>query len=166
MVLNETAAAYGLFQCAFAMLEDDLNDTLAVLLPFLDKPGEKPNRLTFGRCRKLLCKALDHLKAKHNLSDVRAMQSVEAAVFEADAIGAWRNPRLHARVRLTEQGVMLFDRDTGDALEINRDECLRMISKAIRISVELEAHALHLIDAVRIGERLDALLPDERADEA
>lgn len=69
-----------------------------------------------------------------------------------------RNDRIHARVRITDDGYVLYDWRTRKRLEIHLDQIMKNIQLAINAKVTLEAHITPLISHLKLGEELDKLL--------
>ncbi len=116
MKLSETAAAYGLFQLVYA----DAIDHLAFAL-FRFRQRNEPD-LTFEiilreRHSDILKRLKNELgKFEGEPAGLAAVNEARETIFE---LKAWRDVRIHARVRLTEQGYELYDRKSdGGRLEM------------------------------------------------
>jgi hypothetical protein len=71
--------------------------------------------------------------------------------------------RVHARVRLVENGYVLYDWRTLKPLEISRAEIEQNIDLVIQAIVDIETHIPHLVDMLNWDdeiERLFSTVPD------
>jgi hypothetical protein len=83
-------------------------------------------------------------------------------------LAAWRNDRIHARVRMTADGYALYDWRTRHRLEMSRAEIEEDIQLAIHAMVELEAHVPDLVQLLKWEDEFDQLfntLPELSAEE-
>ena len=73
-------------------------------------------------------------------------------------LAGWRNERIHARVRLTEDGYALYDWRTRRRLVISQEEIEKNVQLAIKGMVELEAHVPRNVRLLEWEEEFEALL--------
>ena len=103
--MNDTAAAYGLFQVVFA----DVTDHLAVATFRLrerkesDLVFEDVFRQEFKKTLKQFRRELRQFEGRSAVSD--NLYPVHEACKAMSKLAVWRNDRIHARVHLTEQRV-------------------------------------------------------------
>ncbi len=145
MTLSDTAAAYGLFQVVCA----DLIDHLAVAV-FRLRISKEPwlafetvFRQEFKRTLKEIRRELRQFEDRSSVSD--SLAAVRGACKVMSKLAVWRNDRVHARVRLTEEGYALYDWRTRRRLAITRAQIEQNIQVAIKAIVDLEAHVPHLV---------------------
>lgn len=122
MVIDPDAAAYGIFQIAFATMDTRLSRSLVALC------RRKNDRFTFAILRRMpLGRRLATLRKaiktapRHMQSDPE-IQELKKACDLAEGIQEWRNGRIHAEVRFQESQPVLVD-GNGRPLEINREAC-------------------------------------------
>lgn len=131
MTLDENAAAYGLFQLTFA----NLVERFAV---------------------KDLKKELKEFE-RQSLHDV-VVREIRNACAKAATLAAWRNPRIHARVQISDNGIRIYDQKTRKPLAVNRDECIKKIEQALSIRSNLDYSAGELLKHVHSGAKIRARL--------
>ena len=144
MVIDPDAAAYGVFQIAFATLDTRLSRFLAALCRC------KNDKLTFAILRRMpfghrlatLRKAIR--SSPPEMQSDPEIQELKASCDLAEGIQEWRNGRIHAEVRFLENRPVLVGGD-GDPLEINREVCEQKILEAIRAGIAMEAAVPHLV---------------------
>lgn len=158
MKLNDTAAAYGLFQLVFA----DVTDHLAVAT-FRLREEREPNlafedvfRQEFKKTLKQFRRELRQFHGRPSVED--SLRAIGEACKIMSKLAVWRNERIHARVRLTDDGYALYVWRTRRRLVISQEEIERDIQLAIRLMVELEAHVPHLVRLLEWDEEFEALL--------
>jgi hypothetical protein len=143
--LDQTAAAYGLFQVVYT----DLTERLAFAVFELRKRNEPTLRFenVFAKQYKhLLGSFRDLLKQIDGDSFIAdSVAALRAACDLMSDLGVWRNDRLHARVRMTEDGYVLYDWKTCKRLSISYEELDGRIQQAIKAAVELEVHLVRLL---------------------
>ncbi len=158
MVFNETAAAYGLFQVVFA----EMHGHLAAATFHLRRRHERslqyekvhgqPFQQTLREFRQQLCQ----------LSDSNGLfpevEMLRKACDSIDCLAQWRNERVHARVRRTEEGLELYAQrrnnpGTGQRLEMSKEFFEELIRKAIEVTVTFQA--AHLDEKVQFSELVD-----------
>lgn len=155
--MNQTAAAYGLFQVAFA----DLTDHLAAATFYLrqrNEPAlklEKVFRQEFSRTRKQLRTELKQLEGRS--SELDSLRAVLMACDNPSKLAAWRNDRIHARVRLTEHGYLLYHWQ-GHRLEMSDAQIEQNMRLAIEVIVQLEGHMRYLVGSVDVKEQIRRLM--------
>lgn len=155
--MNQTAAAYGLFQVVFADLADHLA-AAAFYLRRRKEPSlkfEKVLKQEFSRTLKQLRKELKQLDGRTSESD--SLHAVRRACDNASKLAAWRNDRIHARVKMTEDGYLLYHWQ-GHALQMSDAQIEQNIRLAIEVIVQLEGHMRHIVDPVDLKERILGLL--------
>ena len=157
MKFNDTAAAYGLFQVVFA----DLTDHLAVAtfrLREQREPGLTFEAVFRQELTKILRQFRDELKQFDDRSVVADnVRELRDACVIISTLSSWRNDRVHARVRLAEQGYALFDWRTGRRLDITRAQIETNIEMAIKAIVALEANVQHLVHQLKWDEEFEKL---------
>ena len=145
MKLDDTAAAYGLFQVVFA----DVTAHLAIATLRLrerNEPGlafETVFKQEFSQILKQFRHELRQLDGRSPVSE--SLQAVRRACETISALAVWRNDRIHARVHMEAHGYALYDWRTNRRLEISYEETTLNITRAIAAIVELEAHVPHLV---------------------
>lgn len=158
MVLDPEAAAYGIFQIAFASMDTRLSRALVTLCRC------ESTQLTFSILSKLpfggrlakLRKAIKDVDLPINPD----IQELKTACDLAENVQKWRNSRIHAEVRFSENRPVLVDRE-GEPLQIDREECERKIRDAIRAGIAIEVNVSHL---VAILKDLETLAESSEAD--
>lgn len=145
MKLSDTAAAHGHFQVVFA----DVTDHLAVATFQLRKRREPPLRFeevfkqgfsrTLLEFRRELCQFAATPGVAENLDTIRE------ACKTISALSVWRNDRIHAHVRMTDTGYVLFSWQTQQPLPLNYTEIERHIHTASSAIVNLDVHVSHLL---------------------
>lgn len=157
MNLNDTAAAYGLFQVVFA----DVVDHLAVATFRLRE--RKESGLDFERVfnqgfKKLMEQFRQELRQFDGRASVAdSLHAVREACRIISELAVWRNDRIHARVHKSEHGYALYDWRTRRRLEISTERIQRNIDLAIKAIVELEAHVPHLVHLLKWDEEFERL---------
>jgi hypothetical protein len=157
MKLDDTAAAYGLFQVVFA----DVTDHLAVAafrLCELKEPGlafETVFRQELSQILKQFRRELRQFDGRSPVSD--SLHAVREACEIISRLAVWRNDRIHARVRLTEHGYALYDWRTGRRLQITREQIELKINLASTAMAELEGHVQHLVHLLTWDEEFERL---------
>jgi len=144
MTLDGNAAAFGLFQLAFANLQQQLA-TVVFFLRRVEEPNLKFGevfKLELRRLRRSLKEQLRKLKEHSSMS--MEIQLLQKTCSEIGVLAQWRNDRAHPRVRIDEDGIAIFNWKTGKPLSIHRDECVEKIQQAIRITVDLEMYGATL----------------------
>jgi hypothetical protein len=145
MKLDENAAAFGLFHITFANLVQQF--AVAVfLIRKLKDPSikfEDVFKRDFGALRDDLKDELKQFDAYplHNME----LQEIRAICSKAGTLAAWRNPRIHARVKLEPNGITVYDSKTGKQLSINRDECSGKIEEAVGLALNLDFNMEQLL---------------------
>jgi hypothetical protein len=144
MVIDPDAAAYGVFQIAFATMDTRLSRSLVALCRC------KNDRLTFDILRRMpFGRRLDTLQkaikaAPPEMQRDLEIQKLSQACDLAEDIQEWRNRRIHAEVRFHENQPVLVD-GNGRPLEINREACEQKIRDAIRAGIAMETAIPHLV---------------------
>ena len=122
MTLDENAAAFGLFHLAFANLHQQLA-TVVFLLRRAQEPHLKFDeifKLKFSRLQSALKEELR--KLDRNSSMAVEIQLLRKACSDLGPLADWRNERVHARVRISENGIESFNWRTRTPLSVHRDE--------------------------------------------
>jgi len=109
MIIDPEAAAYGIFQIAFATLDTRLSRSLLALGRRKDAEITfgTLNRMAFGRRLKKLREAIEAVKP--NLQDDPVVEDLEIACDLAENVQKWRNDRVHAEVQFLENQPLLVD---------------------------------------------------------
>ena len=92
-----------------------------------------------------------------NGSNGPALDAIRAACEIFSAIAIWRNDRVHARVRLTEDGYVLYDWRTRRRLELTVEEVQKNVDMAARAMVNLDVHVSHLLHELEWEEEFERL---------
>jgi len=144
MVIDPDAAAYGIFQVAFATLDTRLTRSLLAL-------GRRKNaKITFGTLKRTsfgqrLKKVREAVEAvKPNLQNDPVIENLEMACDLVENVQKWRNDRIHAEVRFLENQALLVDGD-GKPLQIDQAACEQKIREAIHAGIVMEAAVPHLV---------------------
>jgi len=150
--ISPTAAAYGLFQVEFAHMTYHLARALVRFWQLkepnnlvLKKVSRQPK---FGRMLdefKRELQQFDTLSSQSRNLVSRDLDALRRACDEMDALRQWRNARIHAHVQQSDDGMTLYDWETGKPLPITYEECEHNISRAIKVIVDLQAHTGGLI---------------------
>jgi hypothetical protein len=162
MTINSTAAAYGLFQVAFA----DVTYHLAQALLALKRHHHPAATLKWPETAPTtMLKNFRHeLEQFRNAAapddDVEALQRT---CREIECLARWRNVRIHARVEETADGLALCDWQTGQRLPITEAECEQNIAAAAKIIADLAGHMSPLLVQFKVNRSIDELLfgPEE-----
>jgi hypothetical protein len=163
MNLDDTAAAYGMFQVVFA----DVTDHLAVATFRLREhrePGlcfETVFKQEFKQILKQFRLELRRFDGRDAVSD--SLHVIQEACKIISTLANWRNDRIHARVHMTEHGYALYDWRTRRRLEITREQIERNINLAAKVMAELDAHVpffVHLLTWDEEIEKLFSTLPE------
>jgi hypothetical protein len=154
--INDDAAAYGLFQVAFAGLDTRLSGSLVALLR-----SANPNlafaivkTLSFHRRLEVFRKVIKTFKQGSYLDQV--LCALREASNKAEALSQWRNERIHAEVRLNENQTVIVGKD-GKPLQIDYAVCEEKIREAIDAVVAMEANVQHLVARLEQDDRFDEL---------
>ncbi len=159
MKLDETAAAYGLFQVVFA----DVADHLAVAT-FRLREQKEPEltfeavfRQEFKTTLKQFRKELRYFERRSPVAS--SLSIIKESCTVAAKLANWRNERIHARVRMVEnEGYALYDWRTRRRLEITKDKIERHIEQAIKAIVDLQAHLPELVTMLEWDAEVESLL--------
>jgi hypothetical protein len=158
MILNDTAAAYGLFQVVFA----ELTDHLAVATFRLRK--QKESGLVFEKVfdqkfSRILEQFRRELQQSAGRSCVADSLSVLCEACEMiSKLADWRNERIHARVLMTEQGYTLYNWRTRYPLEISQSQIEKKIELANKAMVELRGRIPDFVHLLNWDAEFEALL--------
>jgi hypothetical protein len=140
MTLDDTAAAYGLFQVVFADVVDHLAGA-TFLLRERKEPGltfEKVFRQELAQILKQFRCELLRFAEEPSLSDsLIALRQLCNIISE---LSVWRNDRIHAHVRLTEHGYALYNWRTRRRLEITREQIQLKINLAMKVMAEIKTY--------------------------
>jgi hypothetical protein len=147
MATDQTAASYGIFQVAYAALDQGLtnslvsflrsrNESLAVALVALIPFGRRLQAL------EALATALDQ--------DSEYVQHLRAALALAGNVSKWRNARVHPHVEFLD-GIrpVLVNKD-GSPLQIDAKVCWEKIRQSSAALSELDAYTDRLVSDVEI----------------
>lgn len=146
MNLDDTAAAYGLFQVVFA----DVADHVAVAtfrLRELKEPGlafETVFGQDFAKTFKQFRKELKQFDGHSEVAD--CLHDVREACEIISTLAVWRNDRIHARVRMTDTGYALYDWRTRQRLEISREQIKKNLLLGVKTIVALEENVQRLVE--------------------
>lgn len=163
MKIDETAAAYGLFQLAFA----EVTEYLAAALFRLRRDRE--TELEFAHVfRMKFSRMLSEFKEELKRFDgrtavVEELGSLRGACSQMKALSQWRNCRSHARVRRVDDGLALYDWKTHKRLSITFEECEEKILEAGRVRIALMnvSRLVRDLEFDRLFEHLFSTLDDE-----
>jgi hypothetical protein len=152
--IDSTAAAYGVFQVVFA----DMTEHLARSLYRLQQPPEPIDRLwnrLSGKFSLLLSNFKDALKQFDGyVAHENAILALRQACIVAREISRWRNSRIHAHVRIVDDGLALYDRE-GERLSMTSQECQDKIREAYKVIVTLKTHILVLSRTRELSKLID-----------
>ena len=116
MKLDENAAAFGLFQLAFANLTQQL--AMAVFyLRRLNEPDlkfEKVFKMEISRLHDSLLEQLLQFDSQQCLD--MDLQHLRHRCRQIAVLATWRNDRAHPRVRFDNHGISIFNWRTGQRL--------------------------------------------------
>lgn len=157
MILDDTAAAYGLFQVVFADLADDL-----AIATFRLREQKEPGLVFESVFRQEFKKTLKQFRQELDQFENRAavannLYAVREALKAIVNLATWRNERIHARVHMTEHGYALYNWQTRRRLEISTETIKQNIELAIKAKVELAAHAKDLIRLLNWDDEFEKL---------
>jgi hypothetical protein len=142
--IDPDAAAYGIFQIAFATMDTRLSRALAALCRCKRTKFTFAilSREPFGRRLATLRKAVK--TAMLDLQNDPDIEELEKACDLAQKVQQWRNSRTHAEVRFAENRPVLID-EYGKPLQIDRDVCEQKIREAMQVGIAMEAAVPHLV---------------------
>jgi hypothetical protein len=164
VLLNHTAAAYGMFQVVFG----DLSDHLAFYTFHLRKRHESELRFeaVFGQpFGQTFCQFKRELERFDKEAEADSLCAIRGACDKIAALQDWRNKRVHARYRQTPDGYALFHWRSGNRLEMFSEDIEKQIQLACKVIVELEADVLNLTHEAKWTEEFEGLfeaLPEVR----
>jgi len=142
--VDPDAAAYGIFQLAFATMDTRLSRSLVALFQCKSTKFAFAivSRIPFSKRLTMLRKVVRTATAdlRYDLD----IQELKKACDLAEKVQQWRNSRIHAEVRFSENRPILVD-EYGNPLQIDRDICEQKIREALRVGIAMEAAAPHLI---------------------
>jgi len=151
MDIDETACSYGLFQVAYAALDQKLTNSL---VSFLRSRNQKlatnlVGPIPFGK----RLKALETL-AKTLDQDSESVQKFLAALALARAVSEWRNARIHPRVEFIG-GIrpMLVSKD-GSPLQIDVTICWEKIRQSSDALSGLDAYTDRLVTDMELLDEM------------
>jgi hypothetical protein len=152
MKLDENVAAFGLFHLTFANLVQEF--AVAVFrIRGVKNPSIKFEDIfwrDFGPLRDDLKDELKQFDAQVHYVE---LQEIRAICANAATLAAWRNPRIHARVKLEANGIAIYDSKTGKQLSIGRDECVDNIEQAVGLAMNLDYNVGQLLkDATSLSQ--------------
>ena len=144
MIVDPDAAAYGIFQIAFATMDTRLSRSLVALCRCKNDKLTFAilRRMPFGRRPATLRKAIK--TAPPDIQSDPEIQELKKACDLAEGIQEWRNGRIHAEVRFHETQPVLVD-GNGLPLKIDRAACDQKIRETIRAGIAMEAAVPHLV---------------------
>lgn len=148
MTIDPAAAAYGLFQLAFAEVTDHIAGALFALRRRKEADLRYTNvfGLNFGRQINELEGELKRFDQYQSQSMLEHLGALREPCQRARLLADWRNKRIHVRVQRTEAGLALFDWRTRERLSISYDECAEKIDESLWIVATLKCNAPHLVD--------------------
>jgi hypothetical protein len=151
MFIDPEAAAYGVFQIAFATMDTRLSRSLVTVCRCIS--FRKLSTRTFGWRLAKLRQVIGTVEP--DLPNDREIHELKTACDLAESVQKWRNDRIHAEVQFAENRPVLVDSD-GKPLEVDREECEQKIRDAIRAGVTIVEStggiAAFLQDLEAIGE--------------
>lgn len=158
MRIDPTAAAYGLAQLAFT----DLTYRIATALLALRRHRQPDADLNvvpwqFDRMVKdLLCelRQFDDSMEPH-------LTHLRNACTRAREVARWRNARIHARVKEMNDGLAVFDWNTGERLSIGQEECEEKIRAIAAIIAEFQGSLPRLLSALDLDRAVDDLFASD-----
>lgn len=144
MFIDPEAAAYGVFQIAFARLDTRLSRSLVIACRC------KEAGATFQIVRRMpLGARLDRVNKL--ITKVQTMKLGDAEIDDlaracegARSVQAWRNDRVHAEVRFSPEGAPVLTDSNGRYLRIDREECDQKIREAVEAGIAIETLVKHL----------------------
>jgi hypothetical protein len=131
-------AAYGLFQIAFASLDTRIARCL-VKLCGCQNAGlafSAFKRQPFGRRLQTIRKAMKSVAAVPSLSE--EVRDLKRACDIAQSVSEWRNERIHAEVRFTDEGQPVIVDADGHRLHFDVDACESKIRDSIHAGIAME----------------------------
>ena len=146
MVIDETAAAYGLFQIAFAEADEHFRALLSHLI-CPENPENAMDRVPWNLADviKTLRKELGVFKGR-GASIEEFADKVKEACSRMKLLSKWRNVRIHSHIRRSNNGAyVLVDKTTDKALSMNVTEITDKIDCAISITTTVIAYSTHLL---------------------
>lgn len=158
MTIDEPAASYGLFQVAFAALNQGLaNSLISFLAPTNEHLAEHlVAPMTFSR-------RLEALQALAKTLDRESdyVQHFRAALDSAKEVSEWRNARIHARVEFSD-GIrpVLMGKD-GKPIEIDVESCWEKIRQSTLTLSELDAYTHRLVSNAKIMDEMMNAEPEQ-----
>ena len=166
MKIDSIAAAFGLFQLAFAHMTCSQADALVKL-----RQSNNP-KLTFEDVFKMPFNRMSS-EFKNELKQFNKDSTPEDHLGKAHdslrrmgEIAQWRNERIHVRVVIASDDIALFNWRTGERLAINNDECRQKTREALKVSSDLEAAALFLDSTLQEWSKyVDEKLPENPSEE-
>jgi hypothetical protein len=154
-------SAYGFFQVVFADMADTLADAVFRLrqrteanLKFEEVFGD-----TFGRL-------VAQFRKELGTSDAEDVAALRSACDSMSRLATWRNDRIHARVRMTEDGYALYDWRTRKRLQMTHEDIDHNTKEAFKTKQTIEMYVPNLIVGLDIEadiERLLSTVPDLNA---
>jgi hypothetical protein len=150
--LNQHAAAWGVFQIAFARLETRMAQGIVMLMESArgDFALTITRRMQFKAKVDVLTKLGNELR-KAGVDSGRELASAAEAGFE---VSCWRNDRIHALVQDTESGVTLIGKN-GAPLFITRSECEQKYDVTIAATKAIGTAVMNVIAERNFTEALD-----------
>jgi hypothetical protein len=86
-------------------------------------------------------------------------EAIRQACADMKQLSLWRNNRIHARVRMMDNGgYALFNGKTGERLSISYEECEEIIQRLIKVIAMVDEHAPHLLNLLDLDRSLEELL--------
>ena len=158
MRVDPIAAAYGFFQIVFADLADTLADAVFHLRRRTE-PDLKFEEVFRTEFRRLLTQFREELKHHEpRNSDAEDVTALRNACDSMSKLANWRNDRIHARVRNTEEGYALYDWRTRKRLAMTPEEIEAKTRDAIKAKQIFEMWLPNFIVGLDIEEDLEKLL--------
>jgi hypothetical protein len=96
----------------------------------------------------------------NQLDESESVVALRSACKDMSTLAQWRNQRIHARVRISDQRFTLYDWRTNDSLSLTQEEIDGKIQLVVQISSELRARVSHIADAAALewDQELERLL--------
>ena len=159
MTYTDTAAAYGLFQIAFAHALECLA-VATFRLRRRREPQLEWEPVFRQQVRRLLDEFRKELRQVENSHAHPEVHDLLDACDTMSKLAAWRNDRIHARVRMTPEGYALYDWRTGQRLSMSLNEMVQNMTLATGAINALEVHADSLIKKLQDSSAVDRDLED------
>jgi hypothetical protein len=152
MRIDPTAAAYGLFQVAFADMTFHLATALLAIRRHRD-PSAEFSAIPW-QFERLVEQIKEELK-QFDRSMASEISDIRRACARAKELAGWRSARIHARVRQVEDGLTLYDWVTGKPLSITQQDCEKNILAVGMVIAEFQANFPLLLNKLDLDKAID-----------